>query len=142
MDSVVGLRESAEIHSWSIVMTQSREIVGKSSNCQEKARVCGGWHGAGSHRVEAVIDEVFQVLAHADLPHQLILVAVHACQLSHVGKNILQPVCQLQESQPSDSGPEPAPEPHRLCPVSPSRQGSRQHGLTWKASTLPKRYCT
>lgn len=55
---------------------------------------------AGSHRVEAVIDEMFQVLAHANLPHQLVLVAVHARQLPHMGKDILQPICQLQHNYP------------------------------------------
>lgn len=37
-----------------------------------------------------VVDEMFQVLAHSHLSHQAILVAVHTCQLSHVGKDVLQ----------------------------------------------------
>lgn len=41
---------------------------------------------------------MLQVLAHADLPHQLVLVAVHACQLAHVGKDVLQTVGQLQRN--------------------------------------------
>lgn len=52
-----------------------------------------------THSVEAVVDEVLEVLAHADLSHQLVLVAVHASQLAHVGKDVLQPVCQLQTKE-------------------------------------------
>lgn len=55
---------------------------------------------AGSHRVEAVIDEMLQVLAHANLPHQLVFVPVHARQLPHVSKDILQAICQLQHNDP------------------------------------------
>lgn len=60
-------------------------------------------HGAFTHSVEAVIDEMFQVFAHADLSHQLVLVAVHARQLSHVSKDILQPVGQLQDKETHSS---------------------------------------
>ena len=56
---------------------------------------------AGSHRVEAVIDEMLQVLAHANLPHQLVFIPVHARQLPHVGENILQSICQLQHKCPT-----------------------------------------
>lgn len=55
---------------------------------------------AGSHRVEAVIDEMLQVLAHANLPHQLVFVPVHARQLPHMGKDVLQPIRQLQHNCP------------------------------------------
>lgn len=48
-----------------------------------------------THSVEAVVDEMLQVLAHADLSHQLVLVAVHTSQLAHVGKDILQTISQL-----------------------------------------------
>jgi hypothetical protein len=61
---------------------------------------------------------MFQVLAHADLPHQLIFVSIHACQLSHVGKYILQTICQLQKKKnhPLDLEPEPAPKPAQALP--------------------------
>lgn len=39
---------------------------------------------------------MLQVLAHPDLPHQLIFVAIHASQLTNMGKDILQSICQLQ----------------------------------------------
>lgn len=55
---------------------------------------------AGSHRVEAVINEMLQVLAHTNLPHQLVFVPVHARQLPHMGKDILQSICQLQHKCP------------------------------------------
>ena len=40
---------------------------------------------------------MFEVLAHADLPHQFVLVAVHPRQLPHVSKRVLDPICQLGE---------------------------------------------
>lgn len=49
-----------------------------------------------TYSVEPVVDEMLQVFAHPDLSHQLVLVAVHACQLTHVGKDVLQAVRQLQ----------------------------------------------
>ena len=49
-------------------------------------------------RVEAVVDEVLEVLAHADLLHQFVLVAVHASQLSNVREDILHAVRQLQNA--------------------------------------------
>ena len=59
--------------------------------------------GASSHqiapltyRVEAVVDEMLEILAHADLPHQLVLVAIHSCQLTHVREDILETVRQLE----------------------------------------------
>lgn len=39
---------------------------------------------------------MLQVFAHPDLSHQLVLVAVHACQLTHVGKDVLQAISQLR----------------------------------------------
>jgi hypothetical protein len=49
--------------------------------------------------VKAVVDEMFEILAHADLPHQFVLVAVHACQLAHMGKDVLQTIRQLEKKQ-------------------------------------------
>ena len=51
-----------------------------------------------THSVEPVVDEVLEVLAHTDLLHQLVLVAVHACQLTHMGKDVLQSVWQLKHT--------------------------------------------
>lgn len=42
-----------------------------------------------THSVKSVVDEMFEVLAHADLSHELVFVPVHAGQLTHVGKHIL-----------------------------------------------------
>ena len=39
---------------------------------------------------------MLKVLAHADLPHELVLVTVHARQLADMRKDILQPVGQLE----------------------------------------------
>lgn len=35
-------------------------------------------------------------LAHPDLPHQLVLVSVHASELPHMGEGVLQAVCKLE----------------------------------------------
>jgi hypothetical protein len=39
---------------------------------------------------------MFKILAHSDLPHQLVLVTVHASQLTNVSKNILKTISQLE----------------------------------------------
>lgn len=39
---------------------------------------------------------MLQIFAHPDLSHQFVLVAVHACQLTHMSKDVLQPIRQLQ----------------------------------------------
>ena len=51
-----------------------------------------------AHSVEPVVDEMLQVFAHADLSHQLVLVAVHACQLTHVGKDVLHSISKLKQT--------------------------------------------
>jgi hypothetical protein len=47
-------------------------------------------------RVESIVDQVFQVLAHPYLSHQLVLIAIHSGQLSHVSEDILESVGQLK----------------------------------------------
>lgn len=42
---------------------------------------------------------MFQVLAHANLPHQFVFVSVHSCQLTYMGKDVLQAVCQLKHKE-------------------------------------------
>lgn len=42
-----------------------------------------------TYSVEAVVDEMLEIFAHSDLSHQLVLVAVHARQLTNVGKDVL-----------------------------------------------------
>lgn len=39
---------------------------------------------------------MLDVLSHADLPHEAVLVAVHACQVSNVREDVLQSVSQLE----------------------------------------------
>ena len=39
---------------------------------------------------------MLEILAHTDLSHQLVLVAVHTSQLAHVGEDVLQPIRQLK----------------------------------------------
>ena len=46
--------------------------------------------------MQAICEGGWEHLAHADLPHQLVLVAVHAGELPHVCKGVLQPVRQLE----------------------------------------------
>ena len=51
---------------------------------------------ACAYSVESVVDDMLEVLAHANLPHQLVLVAIHPCQLADVSKGVLQTVSQLE----------------------------------------------
>ena len=46
--------------------------------------------------VKAVVDEMFKIFAHSNLSHQLVLVTVHASQLTNVSKNVLKTVSQLE----------------------------------------------
>ena len=39
---------------------------------------------------------MLDVLAHPDLSHEFVLVSVHACELSHMSKHILQTISQLE----------------------------------------------
>lgn len=49
-----------------------------------------------TYSVEPVVDEMLQIFAHPDLSHQLVLVAVHACQLTHMSEDVLQTIRQLK----------------------------------------------
>lgn len=51
---------------------------------------------ADRSRVEAVVNQMLQVLAHSNLLHQLVLVAVHTSQLSNVSEDVLKTVGQLE----------------------------------------------
>lgn len=44
---------------------------------------------------------MLQIFAHPDLSHQLVLVAVHAGQLTNMSKDVLQPIGQLQYRESS-----------------------------------------
>lgn len=55
----------------------------------------------GTYCVKPVVDEMFQVLAHTNLPHQFVLVSVHPCQLTDMGKDVLQAICQLKHNKHS-----------------------------------------
>lgn len=46
--------------------------------------------------VEAIIDKVLQVFCHPNLPHELVLVTVHARKSTDVCKDILQRICKLE----------------------------------------------
>ena len=46
--------------------------------------------------VEARVDDVLEVLAHTDLAHELVLVAVHARELADVGEHELEAVGELE----------------------------------------------
>lgn len=49
-----------------------------------------------AHSVESVVDDMLEIFAHSDLPHQLVLVSVHSRQLSNVSKCVLQSIRQLK----------------------------------------------
>ena len=44
---------------------------------------------------------MLQVFAHPNLSHQLVLVAVHACQLTNVSEDVLKSIRQLQYREKS-----------------------------------------
>jgi hypothetical protein len=46
--------------------------------------------------IEAIIDEMLQVLCHSNLPHELVLVTVHACKGPNMRKNILKSIRELE----------------------------------------------
>lgn len=39
---------------------------------------------------------MLEILAHSDLPHQFVLVPIHASQLAHVSKSVLQTISKLE----------------------------------------------
>ena len=49
-----------------------------------------------TYGIETVVDNMFQIFAHPDLFHQLVLVAIHARQLSNMSKHVLQTISQLE----------------------------------------------
>lgn len=42
-----------------------------------------------TNRIEPVVNEMLQILAHPDLSHQLVFVPIHASQLAHVSEDVL-----------------------------------------------------
>ena len=54
-----------------------------------------------TYSVEPIVDEMLQIFAHPDLSHQLVLVAVHACQLTNMSEDVLQSISQLQQRRNS-----------------------------------------
>lgn len=49
-----------------------------------------------TYSIEPVVDEMLKILAHPNLPHQLVLIPVHARQLADVREYVLQPVGELE----------------------------------------------
>jgi hypothetical protein len=46
--------------------------------------------------IEAIVDEMLQVVRHSDLPHEFVLVSAHARESANVRKNILKGVRELE----------------------------------------------
>ena len=49
-----------------------------------------------TYGIETIVDNMFQIFAHPDLFHQLVLVPIHARQLSNMSKHVLQTISQLE----------------------------------------------
>ena len=49
-----------------------------------------------TYGIEAIINDMFQILAHPDLLHQLVLVPIHSSQLSNMSEHILESISQLE----------------------------------------------
>ena len=47
-------------------------------------------------RIEAIVDEMLQVLCHSNLPHELVFVTVHAREGSDMRENILKSIRELE----------------------------------------------
>lgn len=45
--------------------------------------------------VETVVDEMLEILAHTNLPHQTVLVPIHASKLSNVSESVLETISKL-----------------------------------------------
>ncbi len=50
----------------------------------------------GTYCIESVVYDMLQILAHSNLPHQLIFIAVHPCKLAHMSKGVLKTICKLE----------------------------------------------
>jgi hypothetical protein len=46
--------------------------------------------------VESVVNQVLKILSHSDLSHEAILIPVHTSELANMSKDILQPICELE----------------------------------------------
>ena len=56
-----------------------------------------------TYSVESVVNEMFDVLTHSDLSHQLVLVSVHSSQLTNMGEDVLQTISKLYDKSNSSS---------------------------------------
>lgn len=48
-----------------------------------------------TYGIKSVVDDMFKVFTHPDLPHELILVTIHSSQLTNVSKDVLDSIRQL-----------------------------------------------
>ena len=58
---------------------------------------------SATYCVKSVVDDMFQILTHSDLSHQLVLVSVHSRELTNVSKCVLQSISQLESIHVSQS---------------------------------------
>jgi len=56
-----------------------------------------------THSVKPVVNKMLDVLAHADLSHEFVLIAVHASQLPNMSKDVLQTISQLEHIHTAQS---------------------------------------
>ena len=49
-----------------------------------------------TYSIEAVVDDMLEILAHSNLFHQLVFVTVHASKLSNMCKHVLEAISQLE----------------------------------------------
>lgn len=52
-----------------------------------------------TYSVESVVDEMFDVLTHSDLSHELVLVSVHSSQLTNMSKDVLNAISKLFDTK-------------------------------------------
>ena len=49
-----------------------------------------------TYSIEAVVDDMLEILAHSNLFHQLVFVTVHSSKLTNMCKHILEAISQLE----------------------------------------------
>ena len=49
-----------------------------------------------TYSIEAVVDDMLEILAHSNLFHQLVFVTVHSSKLTNVCKHVLEAIGQLE----------------------------------------------
>lgn len=83
------------------VLSQAPVIKHAAVISRARYLLCCGCHPQKIHTysVESVVDEMFDVLTHSDLSHELVLVSVHSSQLTNMSKDVLNAISKLFDTK-------------------------------------------